>query len=364
MEERDEPGPLETLILVRLLPAGEKGVKPAEIRKDLEPLLSHRWSGTTLSAMLDRSLIRLVSRNLAVHLPVKSKKAVPPLSLTDRGRETALSFLRVSQLPARPKLSWANLKKALLLGPALGLSGPSAALAKDDSLRALLLKRQYTLPTAELPTLKQARDEWLRKHLGMGEKEKVTLDSIQSALFRRELGEDQPLPVKKALDRLLAKKLNARRDDAKELRDAVLRSWIDRSLDGNSPDPGPTLAPPLPPPAAGPDSGADSALELPDFARHVLTAARTASTGRYGDNKVFIVHVWKSLRDHEGFRGMDLAAFKRRLAEANNARLLDLSRADLVQAMDPEDVRLSEVSYLNAAFHFIRVEAQERLSQS
>lgn len=35
MEERDEPGPLETLILVRLLPAGEKGVKPAEIRKDL-----------------------------------------------------------------------------------------------------------------------------------------------------------------------------------------------------------------------------------------------------------------------------------------------------------------------------------------
>ncbi len=28
-----------------------------------------------------------------------------------------------------------------------------------------------------------------------------------------------------------------------------------------------------------------------------------------------------------------------RLAEANNARLLDLSRADLVQAMDPEDVQ-------------------------
>ena len=42
--------------------------------------------------------------------------------------------------------------------------------------------------------------------------------------------------------------------------------------------------------------------------------------------------------------------FKTRLAEANNARLLDLSRADLVQAMDPEDVQLSEVSYLNATF--------------
>ncbi len=52
---------------------------------------------------------------------------------------------------------------------------------------------------------------------------------------------------------------------------------------------------------------------------------------------------------------MDLPAFKQRLAEANNARLLDLSRADLVQAMDPDDVRLSEVTYLNAAFHFIRI---------
>ncbi len=40
---------------------------------------------------------------------------------------------------------------------------------------------------------------------------------------------------------------------------------------------------------------------------------------------------------------------------ANNARLLDLSRADLVQAMDPDDVRLSEVNYLNATFHFVRI---------
>ena len=55
------------------------------------------------------------------------------------------------------------------------------------------------------------------------------------------------------------------------------------------------------------------------------------------------------------FRTMDLDAFKERLAEANNARLLDLSRADLVQAMDPEDVRESEVHYLNATFHFVRI---------
>ncbi len=84
-------------------------------------------------------------------------------------------------------------------------------------------------------------------------------------------------------------------------------------------------------------------------------AARVCPTGRFGDNKVFIAHVWRAVQSDPGFATMDLPAFKERLAEANNARLLDLSRADLVQAMDPEDVRESEVHYLNATFHFVRI---------
>ena len=47
--------------------------------------------------------------------------------------------------------------------------------------------------------------------------------------------------------------------------------------------------------------------------------------------------------------------FKRQLAEANRAGLLALSRADLVEAMTPEDVRSSETPYLNATFHFVQV---------
>ncbi len=56
---------------------------------------------------------------------------------------------------------------------------------------------------------------------------------------------------------------------------------------------------------------------------------------------------------------MDLPAFKRRLTEANNARLLTLSRADLVQLMDPADVRESETRYLNAEFHFVLVDKEQ-----
>ncbi|MGC8642529.1 MAG: hypothetical protein ACP5XB_21955, partial [Isosphaeraceae bacterium] len=163
------------------------------------------------------------------------------------------------------------------------------------------------------------------------------------------LTENQPVPVKKALDRLLARRLGARRDDTRELRDAILRGWIDRGLDE-----------PAPPLTAGP-AESPPPLDLPNFARRVMEAARATTTGRYGDNKVFISHVWRTLQDHPDFRGMDQSAFKQHLAEANNARLLDLARADLVQAMNPEDVRLSEVSYLNATFHFIRVEPSRGL---
>jgi hypothetical protein len=353
MIEPSSLSPIESLVLARLLLAGEKGAKIGDLKKDLEPLLGHRWSGGELTAVLERTVIKLVSLALAAYQPVKSKRAAPAVALTEKGCRTALDFLRIDQLPTKSKLTWDKLKKSsLLLAPALGLAGPGSPLAKNDILRGVLLKTQYDLPLGELPTAKQAKEAWTRKALGMGEREKVTLDTIQAALFRRESGDHRATTPIKALDRLLAKRLQARRDDPKELRDEILRHWVDASLGkrpmgasppGDSAASAPTLSPPL---------------DLAQFARAVLAAACRCQNGRYGDNKVFIVHVWKAIQHDPGFDGMELAAFKTRLAEANNARLLDLSRADLVQAMNPQDVQLSEVSYLNATFHFIRVDSE------
>lgn len=91
------------------------------------------------------------------------------------------------------------------------------------------------------------------------------------------------------------------------------------------------------------------------MAERVKAAARDCPSGRYGDRKVFIAHVWDRLRSDPDFAGMGLDGFKRALAEANNLRLIDLARADLIQAMDPEEVRRSEVHYLGATFHFVRI---------
>jgi hypothetical protein len=87
------------------------------------------------------------------------------------------------------------------------------------------------------------------------------------------------------------------------------------------------------------------------FAERVLAVARASPTGRFGRNKVFISHVWNALKPEGGSR----EAFNARLLEANRARHLALTRADLVSAMDPADVAESEIHASGASFHFVVV---------
>lgn len=340
--------PVDSLILARLLVAGDRGAKPADLRKDLSPLLGRRWPGAALNSVVDRALVKLGASGLVVQAPGRTKRAAPTIALTEAGRRGALGFLNVvAGLPARPKPTWASVKKSLVAARALGLPAPAAGFARDDGLRAALLNRQAELGLGAFPTLKQAKEAWTRKQLGMGDREKVTLETVQAALFRRASGDDAKaaVPPKQALDRLLARNAGAQAAglNVKELRDEVVRRWIDEAL-GGAPAPAPAVRAPF------------SALDLAAFADRVKATARACKTGRYGDNKVFIVHVWRALQGDPDFHGGDFPAFKARLAEANNARLLSLARADLVQAMDPEDVHLSEVVYMNASFHFIRID--------
>jgi hypothetical protein len=148
-------------------------------------------------------------------------------------------------------------------------------------------------------------------------------------------------------EQIVRKAADARRPELGSLREAVLRDWLT-----------PSASPP-PPEADGrttEERVEPEAFDLPAFAATVEAAARTCPTGWFGDNKVFIHHVWKQLQAETHLPVHSLEEFKQRLAEANHAGLLRLSRADLVQAMDPTDVRESETRYLDAVFHFIRLE--------
>jgi hypothetical protein len=98
--------------------------------------------------------------------------------------------------------------------------------------------------------------------------------------------------------------------------------------------------------------------DLGAFAQRVLAAARRSPTGWWGERKVFISHVWEEYQRRErkgGRQAGDLEAFKLLLVRANRASLLSLSRADLVEAMDKDDVKRSEIASLGTTFHFLRI---------
>jgi hypothetical protein len=341
---------IESLILVRLLTVGIRGEPASKIKKDLESLLINRWGSANLMERIEATLASLEEAGLVTLVPGRTKKATSKFIPTTKGRRSGLDFLGVPEL--KPKTSWAVVKKTYLPACILGLPVSTdtrfKALSSEPNFQAVLLKQQYNLAIADLPKPDEATDALAWTLIGFrGEGQKFNTKNIKTALFNRALGNSHITDFKKAATQLLAKRLGAPGADSKELRDAVLRTWIDHE--------GAALA--LSDSVAHPEINLSVTLpfDLQAFAERVKSAARDCSTGRFGNNKVFISHVWKFLCAEPAFATMDLPAFKTLLAEANNARLLDLSRADLVQVMTPDDVHHSEIHYLNATFHFVRI---------
>lgn len=102
-----------------------------------------------------------------------------------------------------------------------------------------------------------------------------------------------------------------------------------------------------------PEPAAESWKGGPEFAAKAMHAASSVDqTGRFGPDKVFIDAAYREAQK-QGFDGVR-DDFKRELLSAHQAGTMTLSRADLVEAMDPDLVRRSKTSIGVADFHFIR----------
>jgi hypothetical protein len=342
-EPTTAPGALVAdLLLVRLLAPAKRAPTPSRVRADVarffrDPPSDDRWQ---------EAADGLVGAGLMT--------AGPP-RLTDAGRARALDFLGVSELP--PRCNWGTIQAKFLLPKALGLA-PTAhsvrrRVGRAEGLAAHLMKKKFDLPGGPSPALGEMIEALTCLQLGFPGL--TTLRDVRDVVLSRLLGPEERLKatdLKKKLPRVL---LGARRGGLAGLRELVFLGWAD----GSAPPGGPVS-----PQAPGGEESVvgepePGEFDLGSFAHTVRAATRDCPTGRFGDNKVFISHLWRRLRTEPGFPPMDLPAFKRRLAEANNAGLLTLSRADLVQVMDPVDVRESETRYLNAEFHFVLVEKEQ-----
>jgi hypothetical protein len=318
----------ENLILARLLAPGSRAPARATIEKCLAPLFSQRLTPAEWRNLFDGALERLIAGVLV---------SAKPLSLTPAGRERALEYWQIDRVPA--KVRWETLKREYIAPRVLGLSRQQVnGKDKAKAFVAAVLKSRYRLPSevADTSTAVVSALAWQQ------------LDIVSAARFTPQavvgqalLKSARPLTADELARQLARLALDT---TASDLFTGALRQWIAHaapaardvdSLDATS---------------AARDGG------LPKFVETISRTARNSQSGRFGDNKVFISQIWRAFQDRDDFDGLSLQEFKERLVEAHRRRLLELSRADLIERMDPREVAESETKYMDATFHFVRVD--------
>jgi hypothetical protein len=254
------------------------------------------------------------------------------MTLTPKGRKRASDALGIV---GETKATWPRLKAALV-ELALGRSTRGGKPLNPSAIRALALASKLGLNTASTRPA-EVLDAWAARELGMPGT-RFSLANVRAHLLSRALGIELRDP-KRVGAVAVARVLDVPRTDAGVVRDAVLRDWLaDPKVTSEN--------------GRQPDSGED----LEAFASSVREIARATDDGRFGRHKVFIAPIWNRVRTRSVFRSMNEDEFKAKLVDAHRAGLLRLSRADLTPAMARDVVEASEVSYLNAVFHFVDLE--------
>jgi hypothetical protein len=317
------------LVLVRMTLPSKKPVAPSVVRKDIGKLLGFEFS----AASFDELRSELAS---AGFLTAGKRNT---FALSGAGRERALRFLGVDELPSRA--NWSTMITKYLFPKAAGFSMNAAAkLDSGDKLAAFVLKRKYGLAVGAGSTVSQVLEAIACKQLGFADE--TMLSRLLCAVLSRLMGSDR-LSKETLIKQFPLFETGLTAASADAARERVVREW----LGGAPPLPEPRPAEPQP----------TEPFDLPVFAGTVRAlAATSAPQDRFHDNKVFIAALWRASQREPNLPRLSLAEFKQRLVEANSHNLLHLSRADLVQAMDPQLVAESETVYLNATFNFVLLE--------
>ncbi len=314
------------LVLVRMTLPSKKPVAPSVVRKDVGKLL-----GSNVSAAEFDDL-----RNELASAGFLTKGKRNTFELSDAGRERALRFLGVAEVPSRT--NWSTVIAKYLVPQAAGLSADAATkLNSGDKLAAYILKRKYGLTIAAGSTVNHALEALACQRLGFPSE--TSPHGLLCVVLSR-LMESERLTKETLVKQLPLFETGLTAASADAARFKLVRDWLSSAG---------ALAPR--------ESRDPEPFDLAAFAATVRAlAAGSLPQDRFHGNKVFIAALWRACQSEPSFPRVSLAEFKERLVEANSHNLLHLSRADLVQAMDPQLVSDSETVYLNAAFHFVLLE--------
>ena len=342
---------VQRLVLARLLipvkkPLSGKDVEDA-VAKAIVPPLTEAAAITVARAAFEACeaagyVTRAKAKASASPVQEPSAKLGPP-RLTERGREVASQLLDVSLLPKNSR-QWERARLIVMAG-ILGYRPTRPEPLDADGIAALILCDHAGAPS-DIRSTAKAVDRMAWRALGVDRDTPFEVTAVQRYLFRDIVAEDAHVEPD-MWRRLLAMRLvGADKPDARSLSQSLLRPRPKASELTARNDNAPARA-----------SEAPGPLTLADFARAVREAAKRPDVARYHEDRAFIGSVWARMHGHSPIGDMSLPEFKQRLVEAHQERLLRISRADLVAAMDPQEVQRSEARFLDATFHFVVLEA-------
>jgi hypothetical protein len=294
---------IENLILVRLLVSNKDFTSVSEIRKALGNFFPATWQDREIKMQIEESL-----NNLKLKAAISRNQRKSSI-ITDSGSQQALFFLNIKELPI--KMDWEKFKSlylpALALNVTLNSDSEIKWFSKPDGFRSATLTKIYGLP----------------------------------------LNHTQKPSLIKAVESLLIKPLSLSKTGIGAMRTAVIRQWLEEEVLAHNDKKAEAIE--------VTELAAEQVKEFDSkqFIQDVLDTAGECETGWFGDNKVFISHVWQDFSQKHPEYNLDEKTFKKYLVDSDRSVL---SRADLVSVMNPKDVAESETHYLDAIFHFIRVE--------
>jgi hypothetical protein len=322
---------LEDLILARLSVPTRAGMAHSDIVKTLSSLLQRELAERERRDEIAQAVERLRARGFVDDGALK---------LSEAGRKRLCAAMGIDSVPKAR--NWGEFKRKHL-ARLLDKSGMSPGTANPG---LVLIARSLGLPDEAARSKATLANACLARSLGV-EGRNLTLFGLRTAAVAASLG----VPVKPKLDdvlRISARAISgARTAGTADIVEALAARWLAAA----------TLAP-MPDAQRSPSANGGGTDSLNRTVEKVLESARSASSRRFGPDKVFIASVWESLRADPEVAALGEAGFKSLLVEAHRHGVLTLARADLVAAMDPADVAASETHHLNATYHFIQVSGE------
>jgi hypothetical protein len=350
-------------------------------------VLQHRAFAITAAARPSPAEKRGASKPAAKPRKPSKRSSPPRFTLTDEGHVALQSALNLKATPPWREV-YDEVIPALLLKVAPGTAAATAAFRNVETMVTVWLKRDPAL--GEAGTLQQLCDQVVARALGMPSGQ-VTDAGIRAYALARHCGVDGKADITSVVDRFMPAKTAKRKTVDGELRkfaieltrkqlgvefttkDSMIRAlqryWITQQDEVNdayraAPQ---WVAPIYPLPRTAPGDRLPGPAPQPMLASDPLLAAvhevipTIGSDGRYGRENVFVSALWQRLAGDRRIPALSLDGFKRWLLDANREQLLDLARADLVDAMDPRLVEESEIEDLGMTFHFV-VDRRQALS--